>query len=206
MPSRENVFDLERLYLLYRNFTGKSDGYFERSPKDMAVRVREHLTDGGKIISSGYGYAMYFVSADAVDVIELVWSQKPVLNELLSMLSAYQKKIIYAVPDYAGRGGAIEEYTMMRVVNAKKLFESILLPGCNFTVSVRDDFCAWNNVRLQVAYPGGSAQVNETAGGAGGAEVNIRDLSRLASGKKTGNKGILSEVFPGQKTCFFNTY
>ena len=205
---KENLFRYDRLTELYHCFVEQYEGYFQRSPAEMSVRIREHINDGGKVISSEGGYALYSLETDMVDVIELVAMRDADREEILSRLSSYGLPVGYYVPDAADllKDGVLEEYTMMRIVNAKRALESIHMPDMRFTAEVRDDFCEWNNTALLVEYKNGAAKVQEYTGKDVDAQIDIRDLSRLIAGKSCAKNGFLTSFFTEQKTCFFNTY
>lgn len=206
--AKENEFSYDKLSVLYNRFIDKYDGYFQRSPGEMSVRIREHINDGGKVISAEGGYAVYFVQNNMVDIIEMAALRDADVKEILFMLSCYGLPIGYYMPDAADlqKNGVLEEYTMMRIVNAKRAFESIHMPDMRFTVEIRDDFCDWNNTALLVEYKDGAAKAHEYTGREMDAQVDICDLSGLIAGKSTGKDGILKSFFSEQKTCFFNTY
>jgi predicted acetyltransferase len=206
-PPRENVFDPGELWRLYRAFAGRADGCFERSRRDMEIRVGEHMNDGGKVVAQKGGYALYFVSEREVEVIELVWTEAPP-GAVIAPLGAYGRPVRFFVPDFddGGMKGGRVEYTMMRIVNAKRLLLSLRLGDVSFTLRVRDDFCGWNDITLAVDCRGGYTRVREAAGAGADADADIRDLARLAAGKTEGISGPLSKIFTCQKTCFFNTY
>lgn len=206
--AKENVIHYDKLIVLYKSFVDKFDGYFLRSPEEMSLRIGEHINDGGKVLSTEGGYAVYFVLGDKVDVIEMVAADDSNLQELLSMLAGYGLPVGYYVPDTAAlqKTGVLEEYTMMRIVNAKKLFQNIRMPDARFTIEIQDDFCEWNNTSLLVEYKDGAANVNDYTGKNADARVDIRELGRLAAGKNTGKNSFLNGYFTDQKTCFFNTY
>ena len=208
ISAKENVFNDDMLIVLYNRFVDKFDGFFMRSPAEMSVRIREHIIDGGKVVCSGGGYAIYFVLEDMVDVIELVAQSDADLEEIKSMLCSYGLPVSYYMPDASPltKGGEMEEYTMMRVVNAHRALESISMPDMRFTIGVRDDFCEWNNVTLLVEYKDGLAKVREYTGAEPDARVDIRELTQLLAGKYDGKNSILKGFFTEQKTCFFNTY
>jgi predicted acetyltransferase len=206
-PPKENVFVLDDLLRMYRAFTQRADGCFERSRRAMEIRVGEHMNDGGKVIAGSGGYALYFVGGREVEVIELVFlGDSP--GEVVAPLGAYRRPVRFFTPDYAGRGleGKTAEYTMMRVVNAKRLLESLRLSNETVTLRIHDDFCPWNNGALAVNGRAEPAQVREIPGATADATIDIRDLARLAAGKGSGRGGIPGEIFTRQKTCFFNTY
>ncbi len=206
-PPEENVFNLDTLLRMYREFIARADGCFERSRREMEIRVAEHLNDGGKVIAGKEGYALYFVWEREIEVIELVFLDASPY-EVIAPLGAYRKPVRFLTPDYMGRDpeGRIVEYTMMRVVNAKKLLRSLRLSGGPVTLRIHDDFCPWNNITLAVDGGAEHARVRETPGEGADAEIDIRDLARLTAGKVLSGDGILEEIFIRQKTCFFNAY
>lgn len=206
-PPLENDFDPDALWKIYRTFTERADGCFERSRRDMQVRIGEHLNDGGKVIAVCGGYALYFISEREVEVIELVWTDAPPRG-VIAPLGAYKKPVRFFVPDFdsGGMKGETAEYTMMRIVNAKRLLFCLRLRDVSFTVRIHDDFCPWNNLSLAVDCHGGQIQARAYTGRGVDAEMDIRDLARLAAGKADGSSGPLRQIFTRQKTFFFNTY
>lgn len=204
-PLHENDFSTDALLEKYRCFMASAEGCFLRSGREMEIRVGEHVNDGGKVLCKEEGYALYFVSQTELEVIELVWIKgRP--GEVIAPLGTYGLPVRFNVPDYytGGAEGKTIEYTMMRVVNAKRLFENLHFPGAYFSVCVRDDFCEWNNVSLLVDCREGKTRICETQ--TADFEVDVRTLSQLVAGKTPENAGKLKEIFTGQKTCFFNTY
>ncbi len=204
-PLHENDFSLDALWEMYRRFMTRVEGCFLRSRREMELRIGEHVNDGGKVICHGGGYALYFVFENEVEVIELVWT-KGGAADVVAPLGAYRRPVRVTLPDFIAGGipGKTLEYTMMRVVNVKRLFESLHFPGACFDVRVHDDFCKWNNVAFSVDYRGERVQIRETKKPE--AEIDVQTLSQLVAGKETKNAGYLEEIFTRQRTCFFNTY
>lgn len=198
--------DYKWLLPAYNDFCAGSQGHFLRSAAQMAVRLKEHAVDGGGILAAGGAYAMFFETGSGLDVIEFVWRSAADREALLARLASRGKTVRYLLPDFAGTSGGWQEYTMMRVVNARRLLERLSLPDCAFTLEVRDDFLPWNNTALRAAYRNGRAEITEYSGKTADIRADARQLAQLAAGKTSGFSGTAAQIFSAQSTVFFNTY
>lgn len=204
--SKENPVDFDRIYKLYSEFCNKADGYFLRSRDEMYIRLQEHTVDSGGVLETDGAYALYFEQDGAIEVIEFAWREKEDMEELLGILAATGLEVRYYAPDYEECDGETEEYTMMRVVNARRLLEKMQLPDCKFTIEVHDEFLPWNNGSHMCMYTGGACKIAPYSGFAADVQADVRDLAQLAAGKPVKVPGVANEIFGKQKTIFFNTY
>ncbi len=203
---KENPKDFDRLYKMYCGFCAKADGYFIRTPREMAIRLQEHAIDGGGILETDGAYALYFEQDEGLDVIEFAWREEQDREEMLGILARSGQNIAYYTPDFCAELGEAEEYTMMRVVNVQRLLEKLQLSNCKFTIKVQDEFLPWNNVSLVCEYAQQNAKIASYSGKSPDIEADIRELARLAAGKTAGNSGPANEIFKKQRTVFFNKY
>ncbi|MEI6101587.1 MAG: GNAT family N-acetyltransferase, partial [Eubacteriales bacterium] len=132
--TKENLSDFDTIYKLYMMFCNRADGYFQRTPQDMAIRLQEHEIDGGGFMATQGAYALFFEQQGMLDVIEFVWREQQDKEELLALLAETGSTVQFYTPDYAGEGTAPKEYTMMRVVNVVRLLEKLPLADCRFTI------------------------------------------------------------------------
>lgn len=204
--SKETPPDFDRIYNMYSDFCKKAEGYFIRTPQDMYIRMQEHATDGGGILVTDGAYVLYFEQKDKLEVIEFVWRDERARTEMLDILIRIGLEVKYYTPDYAECEGELEEYTMMRVVNARRLLENLPLRDCRFTIEVHDEFLPWNNVSFVCTYTGGHAETAPYSGFAADVQADVRDLAQLSAGKTVQLPGVANEIFEKQRTIFFNTY
>lgn len=204
--SKEKPPDFDKIYKMYCNFCSKADGYFVRSHEDMYIRLQEHAIDGGGVLETDGAYALFFEMEDGLEVIEFAWRKKEDKAELLEILAQTGLEARYYTPDYEDADGETEEYTMMRVVNARRLLESLPLPDCKFSIEVHDEFLPWNNISLVCQYMGERTEIALYSGSAADVQADIRVLARLAAGKPMQLPGPANEIFKTQRTIFFNTY
>ena len=144
--------------------------------------------------------------AQALEVIELVWRSREARDGLIGRLLQEGVEVRYYTPDYEQESDAPEEYTMMRVVNARRLVEKLQLPDCSFTMEVRDDFLPWNNASFLCTSRDGNTQTAHYGGPSADIVADVRDLARMAAGKQNKAAVADNEIFSKQNTVFFNTY
>jgi|GEM_PF-1089790 len=206
-PPAENAFSTNDLLRMYESFTARADGSFKRTPREMEIRIGEHVNDGGKVIAADGGYALYFIYGREIEVIELVYPDGSP-DDVIAPLGAYKRPVRYLVPDFLDEGaaGSAAEYTMMRVVNARRLLGNIHLPDSSFTIRIRDGFCVWNDEKLAVDCRGGKVRVRTYDGAETDIETGIGELAILAARGGEDMSQTAAGIFPRQKTFFFNTY
>lgn len=76
--------------------------------------------------------------------------------------------------------------SMLRIVDARKILESLDFPECNdsFTVKVNDPFASWNNTPFKITFSNGKATTSEHTGPVD-LETDIGALTQLVVGFNT---------------------